>query len=109
MNRETYPASLFPLRGDLSAEAGATTVEVIGIRTIPTDKPISPTDDGNVATYVDIDHRIEWKPPGGGGIPAAVKINGVGVSTDKQVFINAVTDGSAPTWVFTINGTSDGG
>lgn len=36
-NRETYPASLFPLRGDLSAEAGATTVQVIGLDGTPID------------------------------------------------------------------------
>lgn len=107
-NRECYPAALFPLRGDLSAEAGATTVKVIGVQTTPIDKPISPTDDSKVATYVDIDHRIEWKAASA-GIGAAVKINGVGVSADKQVFINAVTDGSAPTWVFTVDGTPDGG
>ncbi|PWT75533.1 MAG: hypothetical protein C5B59_08625 [Bacteroidetes bacterium] len=35
MNRETYPASLFPLRGDVSAEAGATTVTVVGINGTP--------------------------------------------------------------------------
>lgn len=34
-NREVYPASLFPLRGDLSAEAGATTVQVVGVNGIP--------------------------------------------------------------------------
>lgn len=43
------------------------------------------------------------------GLSAAMKINGTGVSADKQVFINAVTDGSAPTWTVKINGTSDGG
>lgn len=31
MNREIYPSSLFPLRGDLRAEAGATSVEVVGL------------------------------------------------------------------------------
>ena len=108
MNRETYPSSLFPLRGDLRAEAGAISVTVIGIQDVPTDKPISPTDDLKVATYVDIDGRIEWKVASA-GVGAAVKINGVGVSTDKQFFINAVTDGSAPTWIVQINGTADGG
>lgn len=105
MNRENYPASLFPLRGDISAEAGDVTVRVIGIQGVPIDTPISPTDDGNVATYIDADGRIEWKS----GNRSAVQINGVGVSTDKQFFINGVTDGSAPTWVVKINGTSDGG
>jgi hypothetical protein len=108
-NRQTYPAdALFPLRGDLSAEAGAVAVTVIGIQNTPTDKPVSPTDDLKVATYVDVDGRIEWKTPSG-GVGAAVEINGVGVSSDKQVGINAVYDGSAPTWVFTINSVSDGG
>lgn len=107
-NRQCYPAdALFPLRGDVSAEAGATIVTVQGIQTVPIDQPISPTDDLKVATYVDADHRIEWKTGGGGG--SAVEINGVGVSADKQFFINAVTDGSAPTWVVTINGSNDGG
>ncbi len=32
-NRQVWPASLFPLRGDLLAEAGATTVTVVGIAT----------------------------------------------------------------------------
>lgn len=36
-NRETFPASLFPLRGDVSAEAGATTVTVIGLDGTPID------------------------------------------------------------------------
>jgi len=34
-NRQVFPSSLFPLRGDLSAEAGATSVKVIGIQGIP--------------------------------------------------------------------------
>ena len=102
MNRETYPASLFPLRGDLSAEAGATTAKVVGIQTIPIDEP---TSDGTVATYVATDGRIEWKAGGGN----AVQINGVGVSSDKLFFIDGVVDGSAPAWAVTINGTADGG
>ena len=39
MNRCVYPASLFPLRGDLLAEAGATTVTVVGIQQIPITAP----------------------------------------------------------------------
>lgn len=34
-NRETYPAYLFPLRGDLSAEAGAVSVRVVGLEGTP--------------------------------------------------------------------------
>lgn len=36
-NREIYPSSLFPLRGDVRAEAGATSVEVIGLANVPFD------------------------------------------------------------------------
>ena len=50
MNRESYPSSLFPLRGDLSAEAGATTVEVTGLQNIPL--KANPLTDGTVPTYV---------------------------------------------------------
>lgn len=34
MNRQVAPASLFPLRGDVSAEANAVSVTVIGVRNI---------------------------------------------------------------------------
>ena len=84
-NRETYPASLFPLRGDLSAEAGATTVAVIGVQDVPADKPVSPTDDGKVATYVATDNRIEWKL--GGSVPV-LEVNGAGVSSDYLLLVN---------------------
>jgi hypothetical protein len=40
---------------------------------------------------------------------AAVQINGSGISLDKQFFINAVTDGSAPVWTINVNGTPAGG
>lgn len=42
------------------------------------------------------------------GLAAVVKINGVGVATDKQFFLNGVTDG-ATVWGVSINGTPDGG
>lgn len=106
-NRETYPSSLFPLRGDLSAEAGAIAVTVIGIQNVPTDQPVNPTDDKKVATFIAADDRIEWKSASGAG--TAVEINGVGVSSDKQFFFNGVFDGSVPTWVVEINGVPDGG
>lgn len=105
MNRQVFPSSLFPLRGDLSAEAGATSVVVIGIQTVPIDQPISPTDNGKVATFIDADGRIEWRSGGGN----AVEINGTGVSSDKQFFINGITDGSAPVWTVLVNGVADGG
>ena len=38
-NRQVWPAGLFPLRGDISAEAGATTVTVVGVQKIPITAP----------------------------------------------------------------------
>ena len=44
MNRQVFPSSLFPLRGDISAESGATSVIVQGIQGIPVvAPPIEPT------------------------------------------------------------------
>jgi len=40
-NRENYPSSLFPLNGDLDAQAGATEVTVTGLQTFPVD-PATP-------------------------------------------------------------------
>ena len=112
MNRETYPASLFPLRGDLYAEAGATTVRVIGIQTVPIDQPLSPTDDLKVATYVDASRRIEWLVGGGSGEINAVEINGVGESDDFLFLINTaftINYGSDLFLGARINGVRDGG
>jgi hypothetical protein len=108
-NAQTFPSSLFPLRGDISAEAGQVVVTVIGLQGLPfSPQPLtSLPGDGAVPTFVAADADIQWLVPTGGG--SAVEINGVGVSEDKQFFINAVTDGSAPTWVVQINGTLDGG
>ena len=57
-NRESYPASLFPMRGDVSAEAGATTIKVIGLNGVP----------------------ISMVPP--------VLINGQGISLDYVSLVN---------------------
>jgi hypothetical protein len=38
-NRETFPASQSPLQGDISGQAGDTTVKVVGLQT----QPLSPT------------------------------------------------------------------
>lgn len=78
-NRETYPAVLFPLRGDLSAEAGATTVEVVGLQNIPI--AANPLKDGYVPTYISSNGDIEWRAAAG----SAVKVNGVGVSSDYLI------------------------
>jgi hypothetical protein len=83
-NREVYPSSLFPLRGDLSAEAGATTVEVVGLRNIPI-SPTLPTD-GQVYSFVAVND--DWEPT---TVPfnQSIKVNGVAMSDDYEIFVNA--------------------
>jgi len=84
VNSETFPASLFPLRGDLSAESGATTVEVIGLQ----DVLIAPQPyiDGYVPTYVAANGDIEWEP--GNRALNAILVNGNPVSEDALILVN---------------------
>jgi len=83
-NSETYPSALFPLRGDLSAESGATTVEVIGLQ----DVLIAPQPyiDGYVPTYVAANGDIEWLPSG--ERLDAILVNGNPVSEDALILVN---------------------
>lgn len=90
-NRENFPASLFPLRGDISAEAGATTVLVQGIQNIPV-TTVVPVD-GQSLVYDAVDNKLVWGV--GAGI---VQINGVGVSADLVLLLNTA---------FTINYSTD--
>jgi hypothetical protein len=85
MNRECYPASLFPLRGDLFAEAGSTTVEVIGLQNIPIAP--NPRIDKYVPTYVAANGDIEWML-GSGGEADAIEVNSDPVSQDALVLVN---------------------
>ena len=94
MNVETYPSSLFPLRGDISAESGQVTVEVIGLQNIPLAP--NPLVDGYVPTYVAMNNDIEWKATVAGISP--VLIAGVPAG-DYLILVNTA---------FTINyGTDD--
>jgi hypothetical protein len=56
-NRQVFPSSLFPLRGDLSAEAGATKVTVVGIQNTPV-SPVAPLDQ-QVLKYIAADGQYE--------------------------------------------------
>ena len=82
MNVESYPATLYPLRGDVSAEAGATTVEVIGLQGLLLG--VNPLTDGGVPTYISANGDIEWRA-GSGNV---VKVNGVGVSADYVILVD---------------------
>ena len=57
-NRQVYPSSLFPLRGDVSAESGATSVLVTGIQGIPVISP--PTEPASLDTFFYDSYTNEW-------------------------------------------------
>lgn len=82
MNRQVYPGALFPLRGDISAETGATRVTVIGIQTIPV-SPIAPS---TVApqTLVAIGGTL-YTPE---FLDTSIQFNGVPVSDDYEISFN---------------------
>jgi hypothetical protein len=77
-NRMTYPASLFPLRGDISAEAGQVAVEVIGIQTYPIDNQPA---QGDVPAFDSATNTIHWTQ----GPGSAITVDGVGVSADYLI------------------------
>ena len=58
MNRQVFPASLFPLRGDISAESGATSVTVIGIQGIPVISP--PVEPAGLDTFFYDSYNNDW-------------------------------------------------
>jgi hypothetical protein len=60
-NREVYPSQLFPLRGDLSAEAGDVIVEVIGLQHIPIAP--NPLQEWAVLTDRPSHGDLEWLTP----------------------------------------------
>ena len=83
-NRETFPSSLFPLRGDLKAEAGATTVKVIAIQGIPVAVTV-PTDT-ELLRYISANG--DWEPS-----PDActvILVNDVPASDDPVIYVNGL-------------------
>lgn len=83
MNRETYPASQSPLQGDISGPAGAQSVRVVGIQSIPVD-PTTPTDQ----EFLKYDATLgEWSPE----LPGNVSITfGTFLSTSGEIISRGV-------------------
>lgn len=82
-NRETFPSALFPLRGDLNAEAGATSVIVTGIQKIPVSS--STPSDQNVLTFEA--STGQWTPSGFGDANESIRVEGVVMSDDYDLGI----------------------
>ena len=57
-NRQVFPSSLFPLRGDISAEAGATSVIVQGLQGIPIIAP--PVEPVGLDTFFYDSYNNDW-------------------------------------------------
>jgi hypothetical protein len=58
LNRQIYPSALFPLRGDISAESGATSVIVQGIQGIPVVAP--PIEPAGLDTFFYDSYNNDW-------------------------------------------------
>jgi hypothetical protein len=82
MNRQAYPASLFPLRGDLSAEAGAVRVVVIGIQTIPVSATLPSLTVPQTLVAIG---GTEYVPT---DLDTSIQVNGVPVSDDYEISCN---------------------
>lgn len=78
-NRETYPASLFPLRGDLSAEAGATTATVVGIQKTP----VVSTTPADAQTFIALSDVWTLQT-----LDGSILVNSVPVSDDYDIGVN---------------------
>lgn len=99
-NRESYPSALFPNRGDLSAEAGATTTTVIGLQTTPV-SATAPTQGQSLIAVDPGTGTITWTPESAGDW---VMINGIPVSDDYEFGINVAIAVSTQSFGVTING-----
>ena len=103
MNQQTYPSALFPLRGDVSAESGAISVEVIGLQGYPLGTLV----DGGNPTYHAALNKILWERNASG----AVQINGINAG-DYLISVNTALTINYGSDVFLgvrINGALDNG
>jgi hypothetical protein len=81
MNREVT-SNLWPLTGDVSTEAGSTSVTVTGINSIPVE---AVTMQGGEAIVFD-PNVASWTPR----LQAVIQVNNVTISDDPYVSVNVV-------------------
>lgn len=91
-NRQSYPSSLFPLRGDISAEAGDVAVVVEGIQTQPVDPAVPDTGDELIYGADGI-----WHP---GKLNASVLINDIPISDDYDFLVNQIAIDGIVNWPY---------
>jgi hypothetical protein len=91
MNRETYPASMSPLVGDVTAGAGARQTTVVGIQNTPVSSA-SPNDQDLLRYNFT---NSQWEPTPDSNV--ALYVNGIPVSNDPVIYVNAAA-------LITVNG-----
>jgi hypothetical protein len=84
MNREIFPAVLYPLVGDVQSQAGNQAVEVVGILSVPIVQSLNLS--GQVLEYNLAQNS--WVPT----LRASIQVNGMTVSDDYLVSINVVKE-----------------
>lgn len=83
--RETYPAQLFPLRGDVSAEAGDVLVTVVGLQTTPIDPTPPIGSPALVALGGTTLTQAVWTPV---ALDNSILVNTIPVSDDYDIAVN---------------------
>ena len=87
-NRQVFPSSLFPLRGDLSAEAGAVSVKVIGIQGTSVSN-VGPTNN-QVLVFNSVTNQYTPSSTTNTQANQSIQVNGIVMSDDYSVSVNAV-------------------
>jgi hypothetical protein len=78
-NREVYPSSLFPLRGDVTGVAGSVDVTVVGIQTESVSDVTPVTAQGLL--FNGSEYAIAY-------INSQFQVNGIAVSDDYTIAVN---------------------
>jgi hypothetical protein len=96
-NRETYPAAQSPLRGDISGQAGETTVTVTGIQHQPVEDVVPVDQD----TLRYIAANSEWEPTADGNssvrigtyeaVAGQIVSKGTTISDDYDFLVNNIS------------------
>jgi hypothetical protein len=84
MNREIFPAVLYPLIGDVQSQAGNQSVEVVGILSVPIVQSLNLS--GQVLEYNLAQNS--WIPT----LRASIQVNGMTVSDDYFISVNVVKE-----------------
>jgi hypothetical protein len=105
-NRETYPAAQSPLQGDISGPAGASTVTVVGLQTVPV-SDATPTPEDALRFH---SATGEWEPTADGNVSVTlgtyetaggvVTGKGVNISDDYAFSVNGVAIDGLVGWPY---------